>query len=213
MGDYAKGEKTTTVTYRHDIKAPEPQDALQVSTSRNNGVHKRTDTRIHSSTCDMKCFTLIALLCSCFLSGCARPTPLDSSATWNDLAAMTDTARNEDDHETRLLPYFSHDMLQEEGSCCINARILKYYVNHVLESDEHTDMKYPMIRNVREGLHRVEQELQNHCKHDYSSHPLVKQFKRNYHASAIMDLAAARNKAIGETNTLYHYLFESCTPK
>uniref|UniRef100_A0A8C0YCS3 Interleukin 22 n=2 Tax=Cyprinus carpio TaxID=7962 RepID=A0A8C0YCS3_CYPCA len=171
----------------------------------------------------MKFLTLFAVMCCCcFLRGQAmhlsrpRPKPLDSSATWNDLFMMSKHAQMEDtDHETRLLPVLSEVMLKEESSCCVNAMILNYYLKHILHADEHVDKKYPNIRFVRSDLQRIAHILKPHCvsfqkRFDHfnqlTNHVRVKEFEKNYKTKT-------RNKAVGETIILFHYLFESCNPR
>nr|QNO10650.1 interleukin 22 [Ctenopharyngodon idella] len=168
----------------------------------------------------MKFLTLLAVMCCwCFLCGQAmhlmrpRPKPLDSPVTWNNLYVMTEHAQKEDkDHETRLLPVFSEVMLKEEGTCCINTMILDYYLKHILHADDHVD-KYPQIRFVRSDLHRLAQDLKPYCSNS-AEHAQVKKYKDRYSAYERKSLTLeARNKAVGETIILFHYLFESCSAR
>uniref|UniRef100_A0A672RKQ5 Interleukin 22 n=1 Tax=Sinocyclocheilus grahami TaxID=75366 RepID=A0A672RKQ5_SINGR len=160
----------------------------------------------------MKSLALLAVMCCwCFLRGQAmhltrpRPKPLDSSATWNDLFMMTKHAQLEDaDHETRLLPVFSEVMLKDENSCCVNAMILNYYLKHILHADEHVDKKYPHIRFVRSDLQRIAHILKPHC---------VSFQKLFEHFNQLTSHYKTRNKAVGETIILFHYLFESCNAR
>ncbi|KAF4114723.1 interleukin-22 [Onychostoma macrolepis] len=170
----------------------------------------------------MKFLTLLAVMsCCCFLSGQAmhlarpRPKPLDSSVTWNDLFTMTKHAQMEDtDHETRLLPVFSEVMLKDENSCCVNVMILNYYLKHILHADEHVDKKYPHIRFVRSDLQRIAQVLKPHCESvDFADHVHVKEFEKNYKTASEQEHEKTRNKAVGETIILFHYLFESCSAR
>lgn len=89
-----------TGTKKENIKALESQHALQISSTRNISLHKRTYHWIHPSTCNMKFLTLLAVMCCwCFLCGQAmhlmrpRPKPLDSPVTWNNLYVMTEHVR------------------------------------------------------------------------------------------------------------------------
>ncbi|XP_067284580.1 interleukin-22 [Pseudorasbora parva] len=166
----------------------------------------------------MKLLTLLVVICWCFLRGQAmhltrpRPKPLDSPVTWNDLYMMTEHAQHEDkDHETRLLPVFSEVMLNEEDTCCINTMILDYYLKHVLHADEHIE-KYPQIRFVRSDLHRVAQVLKPHCSYS-AEHPQVTEYKERYSAFEPTSRTLARNKAVGETIILFHYLYVSCSAR
>ncbi|XP_052411138.1 interleukin-22 [Carassius gibelio] len=170
----------------------------------------------------MKFLTLLALMCCCcLLRGHAmhltrpRPRPLDSSSTWNNLFIMTKHAQMEDtDHETRLLPVFSEVMLKEESSCCVNSMILNYYLKHILHPDEHVDKKYPHIRFVRSDLQRIAHILKPHCENlDFVDHVRVKEFEKNYKTASEQAYEKTRNKAVGETIILFHYLFESCNPR
>ncbi|KAK2892839.1 hypothetical protein QQF64_035342 [Cirrhinus molitorella] len=170
----------------------------------------------------MKFLTLFAVICCCcFLCGQAmhlkrpRPKPLDSSVTWNDLFLMTKHAELEDtDHETRLLPVISETVLKEESTCCVNAMILNYYLKHILHADEHVDKKYPHIRFVRADLQRIASVLKPHCEStDFADHERVKEFEKNYKTASARQSEKTRNKAVGETIILFHYLFESCSAK
>ncbi|TRY93006.1 hypothetical protein DNTS_030076 [Danionella cerebrum] len=169
----------------------------------------------------MKLLTLFVVLGWSFPSGLSmhlmrhRPKPLDSPNTWNGISVMTDHAQKEDkDHETRLLPVFSGAMLKDDDSCCINAHILEFYLKHILHGDEHFDKTYPHVRFVRSDLRRVQNVLQPHCiSRSLAEHIIVKEFEEKYNASAKKNLAAARNKAVGETIILFHYLFESCNAR
>ncbi|KAK7149756.1 hypothetical protein R3I94_009156 [Phoxinus phoxinus] len=168
----------------------------------------------------MKFLTLLAVMCWCFVHGQAmhlmrpRPKPLDSPVTWNDLYVMTEHAQKEDkDHETRLLPVFSEVMLNEEGTCCINTMILDYYLKHILHADDHEHVdKYPQIRFVRSDLHRVSQILKPYCR-DSAEHVQVTKYKERFSTFGRNSLTLARNKAVGETIILFHYLFESCSAR
>uniref|UniRef100_A0A8C1WAY0 Interleukin 22 n=1 Tax=Cyprinus carpio TaxID=7962 RepID=A0A8C1WAY0_CYPCA len=166
--------------------------------------------------------TLLALMCCCFLlRGQAmhltrpRPKPLDSSVTWNDLFMMTKHAQMEDtDHETRLLPVISEVMLKQENSCCINTMILNYYLKHILHADDHVDKKYPHIHFVRSDLQRIAHILKPHCESsDYADDMHVKEFETNYKTASEHEYEKTRNKAVGETIILFHYLFESCNAR
>nr|XP_055046573.1 interleukin-22 [Misgurnus anguillicaudatus] len=169
----------------------------------------------------MNCVALLALMCWCVLCGEAmhlmrpRPSPLDSAASWNNLNVMTKKAQSSDrDHETRLIPVITTEMMKQEDTCCINAMILNYYLENILH--EHpTDKDYPSIGFVRSDLHRIAKDLEPHCKKDYSEHEHVKQFTDKYRKARALygDVTKARNKAVGETDILFHYLYESCTAR
>ncbi|KTF79780.1 hypothetical protein cypCar_00032766 [Cyprinus carpio] len=122
-----------------------------------------------------------------------RPKPLDSSVTWNDLFMMTK---------------------HQENSCCINAMILNYYLKHILHADDHVDKKYPHIHFVRSDLQRIAHILKPHCESsDYADDMHVKEFETNYKTASEHDYEKTRNKAVGETIILFHYLFESCNAR
>ncbi|KAI7791701.1 interleukin-22 [Triplophysa rosa] len=170
----------------------------------------------------MNCVTLFALMCWCVLCGQAmhlmrpRPRPLDSAETWNNLNMMTKKAQSNDrDHETRLIPVISSERLKEEETCCVNAMILNYYLKNILHQHP-SDESYPSINFVRSDLHRIARDLEPHCKKtDFSEHAHVKKFTGNYKKASDLygDETKARNKAVGETDILFHYLYESCTPR
>ncbi|XP_035384518.1 interleukin-22 [Electrophorus electricus] len=168
----------------------------------------------------MKCIAILALICAYLLSGTAtpvlrtvrhRPRPLDNSETWNNVIVMAKHAQARDrDHETRLIPEISSDKLKAGNVCCINARILDYYLSDILHADQ---IEYPRLHLVKPDLKRVARDLKPHCNSNRDDKEYLQQFRQNLERAAEMykNKRTATNKAIGETDILFHYLYESCT--
>uniref|UniRef100_A0A671QSS5 Uncharacterized protein n=1 Tax=Sinocyclocheilus anshuiensis TaxID=1608454 RepID=A0A671QSS5_9TELE len=122
--------------------------------------------------------------------------------------AMASGVKGSDDYKRPRLrgaPAISTDWLRpEENSCCVNAMILNYYLKHILHADEHVDKKYPHIRFVRSDLQRIAHILKPRC---------VSFQKLFDHFNQLTSRYKTRNKAVGETIILFHYLFESCNAR
>ncbi|XP_063068003.1 interleukin-22 [Engraulis encrasicolus] len=136
-----------------------------------------------------------------------RPKPLDNSVTWNNLMVVAKHAQAKDkDHETRLIPVISEEKLKDNDTCCMNANILDYYLRNVLTTEGEHHKRLPA---VKQDLHRVKRDLENHASCDpqkYDENEYNQKFRKNYRAAG----TDAPNKAIGEMDILFHYLFESC---
>uniref|UniRef100_A0AAY4EKQ6 Interleukin 22 n=1 Tax=Denticeps clupeoides TaxID=299321 RepID=A0AAY4EKQ6_9TELE len=146
----------------------------------------------------MNCLLLFAIVMCCSLhAGDAappaahhlhrRPRPLDNSATWNNLIIVAKHAQEKDrNHNTRLIPIIPDEKLKDKDTCCLSANILDYYLRNILHVRGN---HHKRLSAVKEDLHRVRRDL--------------------------VDLAKcvgeeAPNKAIGEIDILFHYLYESC---
>ncbi|XP_060745633.1 interleukin-22 [Tachysurus vachellii] len=171
----------------------------------------------------MKCALLAVLLvwcCCCALSADARPArlrsrPLDNSDTWNNIMVMAKHAQAQDrDHETRLIPVISSDKLKDGDVCCVTIQILDYYLKHILDgqSREGGERQYPRLHLVKPDLHRVARDLQPHCNSTQIDLEHLNTFTQNLKRAGEMykNKTKAQNKAIGETDILFHYLYESC---
>ncbi|XP_072529584.1 interleukin-22 [Salminus brasiliensis] len=162
---------------------------------------------------------LSMLLCSALSAASPRPLrhpprspPLDSSATWNNLMEMVKDAQARDrDHETRLIPVIPSEKLKDATMCCPNIRILKFYLNDILHP---VNESYSRIQLVRHDLHRVARDLESHCTSQLVDLEHFQIFTQNLVRAGEMykNNAKAHNKAIGEANILFHYLYETCKP-
>lgn len=56
-------------------------------------------------------------------------------------------------------------LLQGGDVCCINVKILDYYLRHILDSQVHEggEHHYPRLHLVRPDLNRVAKDLEPHC--------------------------------------------------
>ncbi|XP_060759642.1 interleukin-22 [Neoarius graeffei] len=163
---------------------------------------------------------LLLLLC-CALSAHARPArvrsrPLDNSETWNNVMVLAKHAQAQDrDHETRLLPVISSDKLKDGDVCCVNVQILDYYLTHILVGQAHEgeEHHYPRLHLVKPDLKRVAKDLEPHCNSKQIDLEHLQAFTQNLQRAGEMykNNSKAKNKAIGETDILFHYLYESCS--
>ncbi|XP_017350236.1 interleukin-22 [Ictalurus punctatus] len=164
---------------------------------------------------------LVVLCCCCALSVDARPArlrsrPLDNPDTWNNVMVMAKHAQAQDrDHETRLIPVISSDKLKDGDVCCANVKILDYYLRHILDGKAHEGREdnYPRIHLVKPDLNRVARDLEPHCNAKQIDLEHLQTFKQNLNRAGEMykNNTKAQNKAIGETDILFHYLYESCS--
>ncbi|KAF7693954.1 interleukin-22 [Silurus meridionalis] len=170
----------------------------------------------------MNYFVLAALLvlcCCCALD--ARPArfrsrPLDNSETWNNIMVMAKHAQAQDrDHETRLIPVIPSDKLKEGDVCCATIKILDYYLRHILDAQVHEGVEhhYPRLHLVKPDLNRVARDLEPHCNSKQADVEHLRTFTQNLKRAGEMykNKSKAQNKAIGETDILFHYLYESCS--
>ncbi|KAI4876057.1 hypothetical protein NFI96_030106 [Prochilodus magdalenae] len=161
------------------------------------------------------------LLCCCAALSAASPRPgrhpprsppLDSSETWNNLITMCKDARARDrDHETRLIPRIPSEKLTDGRMCCGNVKILEYYLSHILHQ---ANDSYSRIKLVHSELRRVARDLEPHCSSNLAGQDHFLSFTENLQLAGLMykSNATAQNKAIGETDILFHYLYETCRP-
>ncbi|XP_062865301.1 interleukin-22 [Trichomycterus rosablanca] len=141
-----------------------------------------------------------------------RSRPLDNSETWNNVMVMAKHAQAQDrDHETRLIPVIPNNKLKGGDVCCVNVGILNYYLKHILHAGQ---VHYPRLHLVKPDLHRVARDLEPHCQNNNTELEHLKTFKQNLKRAGEMykSNSTAENKAIGETDILFHYLYESCNP-
>ncbi|KAL7828017.1 hypothetical protein AOLI_G00311690 [Acnodon oligacanthus] len=142
-----------------------------------------------------------------------RSPPLDSSETWNNLFTMCKDARARDkDHETRLIPRIPSDSMKDGTMCCGNVKILEYYLKHILHQ---ATGSYSRMDLVKHELRRVARDLEPHCRSNLAGHEHFQSFTENLQLAGQMykSNATAHNKAIGETDILFHYLYETCKPQ
>ncbi|XP_034169136.1 interleukin-22 [Pangasianodon hypophthalmus] len=161
---------------------------------------------------------LAVLCCCCALRADARPArlrsrPLDNSETWNNVMVMAKHAQAQDrDHETRLIPVISSDKLKDGDVCCVNVKILDYYLRHILDSQAR-EHHYPRLHLVKPDLVRVARDLEPHCNSKQVDLEHLQTFTQNLKRAGEMykNNTKAQNKAIGELDILFHYLYESCS--
>ncbi|TSK13257.1 hypothetical protein Baya_0131 [Bagarius yarrelli] len=169
--------------------------------------------------CDLLA-VLAVFCCCCALSADARAArlrsrPLDNSDTWNNVMVMAKHAQAQDrDHETRLIPVISSDKLKDGDVCCATVKILDYYLRHILDGQAREDGQhhYPRLHLVKPDLHRVARDLEPHCNSKRADMEHLQTFTQNLKRAGEMykNKTKAQNKAIGETDILFHYLYESC---
>ncbi|XP_066522921.1 interleukin-22 [Hoplias malabaricus] len=159
---------------------------------------------------------LVPLLFCCALSAAfprpPRSPPLHSSDTWNNLVTMAKDAQALDrDHETRLIPVIPSEKMKDGNMCCVNAKILDYYLNHILPE---VNESYSRIHQVKHELLRVSRDLEPHCTSLLVDLEHYQSFTENLERAGEMykSKATAYNKAIGESDILFHYLYETCKP-
>ncbi|KAG9280322.1 interleukin-22 [Astyanax mexicanus] len=159
----------------------------------------------------------VILLCAALSAASPRPLrqlprspPLDSSSTWNNLMEMVKDAQAQDrDHETRLIPVIPSEKLRDTSMCCPNIKILRFYLNDILHNESYSRMQL-----VRHDLHRVARDLESHCNSHLADLEHFQTFTQNLVRAGEMykNNIKAQNKAIGEANILFHYLYETCKP-
>ncbi|KAF5908395.1 interleukin 22 [Clarias magur] len=97
--------------------------------------------------------------------------------------------------------------------CCANVKVLDYYLKHILDGKTHEggEQHYPRLHLVKPDLSRVARDLESHCKQTGEEH--LQTFTQNLKRAGEMykNITKAKNKAIGETDILFHYLYESCS--